>query len=664
MPLIDTDEIWKVLRAFGLTERKLALSDLDDARLIAQQVCDHLGCICENEHVQSVWELIHDCQMSEPIRKRLRGDHRVEEFQISDSGFRATVFAESAASSSSRRASNAADTSRPLGVKHRIVEGQDNARQQRELKLRDKWSKELYKELVKVNSVALSGMEFCVGVDRLHLALAGKTRTSTLRRYVKVWQDWQKWKKGSWGDNGKAHPSVFCEYLFTRFDEPCGRTIPGLIVKAVLWFEKVACFEVGERVSENRMVCQIRDYIVEQLSKDGPPPRRAPRYPAIVIEALELMVVNENAVLGLRILAWAKLVKVWGALRFDDLQKIHPANLSMHGGRLTTTLRITKTSGPGKRMQELPVCISEHAYIWDGSWLKQGFELLREAANFERDYLLPRFNEEWTELYRKCASYSDVATYSCSLRKALRSQSTYDSLLPDDLISFWTEHSERATLPTGLAMLGVSKPDRDLVGRWKPDASDSYVRSYNGLVAKLQQRFAAALRKQDRSKILDEIDIVESASSWMEARKTEISATEREATVEEFRISLEEFHEMEVGLVDGNEIDDDTKLRDLVRDKSEPMGARKMDEEREHGYVVVHNSGKCRRLHKVVGGCWLARTRRFKSAEEYETMPGEAAFTHVCKVCWPSRPGCEESSDESSSYSSSSEDSVEDFLSD
>ena len=430
------------------------------------------------------------------------------------------------------------------------------------------------------------------------------------------------------------------------------------------WFEKVACFEVGERVSENRMVCQIRDYIVEQLSKDGPPPRRAPRYPAIVIEALETMVVTENAVLGLRILAWAKLIKIWGALRFDDLQKIHPANLSMHGGHLTTTLRITKTSGPGKRMQELPVCISEHAYIWDGSWLKQGFELLREAANFDRDYLLPRFNEEWTELYRKCASYSDVAAYSCSLRKALRSQSTYDSLLPDDLVSFWTEHSERATLPTGLAMLGVSKPDRDLVGRWKPDASDSYVRSYNGLVAKLQQRFAAALRKQDRSKILDEIDIVESASSWMEARKTEIAATERETIVEEFRISLEEFHEMEVGLVDGNEIDDDTKLRDLVKDKSEVLGMRKMEEEREHGYVVVHNSGKCRRLHKVVGGCWLARTRRFKSAEEYENMPGEAAFTHVCKVCWPSRPGCEESSDESSSYSSSSDDSVEDILSD
>ena len=70
------------------------------------------------------------------------------------------------------------------------------------------------------------------------------------------------------------------------------------------------------------------------------------------------MVVTENAALRLRILAWAKLIKIWGALRFDDLQKIHPANLAMHGGRLTTTLRITKTSGPGK---ECKSCL--YAYL-------------------------------------------------------------------------------------------------------------------------------------------------------------------------------------------------------------------------------------------------------------------------------------------------------------
>ena len=139
--------------------------------------------------------------------------------------------------------------------------------------------------------------------------------------------------------------------------------------------------------------------------------------------------------LGLRVLAWAKLIKIWGSLRFDDMQKINPQRLTFLGGRLTATLRTTKTSGHGKRAQELPVCISEHAYIWDGSWLKKGFDLLREAANFDRDYLLPRFSEDWSELRKRCASYSDTASYSSSLRKALRSHITYDGLMPDSTIT-------------------------------------------------------------------------------------------------------------------------------------------------------------------------------------------------------------------------------------
>ena len=650
-------ELWDVLQSFGFTERKLALSSLDDSDLIAQQICLHLGCICENYHTQMVWELIHDCQLGEPIKKRLRGDHRVDEFQVSNKSLRTLNSVHRASGSEQPTASSSTKTeARPLGIRHRVDDDQSDARQIREQKQREKWSRELYKELLKVGSEALSGMEFCVGFDRLHLALAGKTRTSTLRRYVKVWQDWQSWKRGSWGDAVKVHPSIFCEYLFTRFDEPCGRTIPGLIVKAVQWFEKVACFDADSRVSDNRMVIQIRDYIVEQLSKEGPPPRRAPRYPAVLIEALESAVLEERSVVGMRILAWAKLIKIWGSLRFDDLQKINPKFLSFRGGRMTTTLRITKTSGPGKRVQELPVCISEHAYIWDGSWLKVGFDLLKEGADFERDYLIPRFDEDWCNLRKRCASYSDMAAYSCSLRKALRSQVTLDALLPDELASFWTEHSERATLPTGLAMLEVPKTDRDLVGRWKPDASDSYVRSYNGLVAKLQQKFAGALRKQSRSTLLDEIDVVESAESWLNARKTEISWNEREKTVEQLRESLTEYVERDDIFVE-DPISDDTRIIDLIGTKTDKSESWKINADRKQGYIVVHNTGKCRRLHKIEGGCWMARSRRFKSSEEFETMPEESAYTHVCKVCWPAASGDDDSSDESTSGSSTTEDS-------
>ena len=57
-----------------------------------------------------------------------------------------------------------------------------------------------------------------------------------------------------------------------------------------------------------------------------------------------------------------------------------------------------------------------------------------------------------------------------------------------------------------------------MLGRWKPDGSDTYVRMYNGVIARLQLQFAKTARAQERHKILDERDIVESAMSWISER--------------------------------------------------------------------------------------------------------------------------------------------------
>ena len=657
---MDRDDIWKILQSFGFNERKLALSELKDAELIAEQICAHLGCICEFSWVQHVRDLINNCQNREPIQKRLRGDHHLDPLLLSggvsektsaDLGRRPFV---SMASSSREK-----KQTRPLGIKHRPITDQSDARVKREQQQRDKWAKELYIELRSVHSPALSSIEHCVGPERIHLAIAGKTRTSTLKRYVKCWQDWQRWKRSIWGDTLLSHPSMFCEYLFSRFDEPCGPTVPGLICKAVHWFEKVAGFDSKDIVTDNRVVAQIRDYIVEQLSKEGPPPRRAPRYPVVMLESMEKTVLDEAVDMGLRVIAWTKLVKVWGGLRFDDMQKINPENLSMVGGRMTTTLRVTKTSGPGKRVQELPVCVSEYAYIWDATWLKMGFDILKEQADFERDYLIPQITPDWLGFRKKAASYHDMSIYSCHLRRALRSMTTFDALLPDGLVSFWTEHSERATLPTGLAMLGVSKPDRDLIGRWKPDASDSYVRSYNGLVAKLQGKYAGVTRSEERSRTLDEIDVVESAQSWLKARKSEIHADEREGIIEHLSETLKEFVEPGESWVEEAEVNDDTPISDLFPRKSEVKLADSNECSRKNGYVVVHNNSRCFRLHKIEGGCWMAKSKKFKRSDEYEEMPEESKYTHVCRVCWPKQLEEEDSSEDSSSTSTSSEDSSE-----
>jgi hypothetical protein len=89
-------------------------------------------------------------------------------------------------------------------------------------------------------------------------------------------------------------------------------------------------------------------------------------------------------------------------------------------------------------------------------WIQQGFNLLKAHANFEMDYLLPKLSEDWAGFQPKYATYQDVASYSCHLRKRLTSYYDFNAVIPEDLSSFWTEYSERAILPTALAMLGVS----------------------------------------------------------------------------------------------------------------------------------------------------------------------------------------------------------------
>ena len=64
--------------------------------------------------------------------------------------------------------------------------------------------------------------------------------------------------------------------------------------------------------------------------------------------------------------------------------------------------------------------------------------------------------------------------------------------LPSQVQGYWTEHSERSGLPTGLSVLDTPPVDKDILGRWK--GSDTYARSYVGRVAQLQATFANVAR--------------------------------------------------------------------------------------------------------------------------------------------------------------------------
>ena len=88
--------------------------------------------------------------------------------------------------------------------------------------------------------------------------------------------------------------------------------------------------------------------------------------------------------------------------------------------RLATILRKTQTSGPTKRIKQLPVCVSEMAFYEDPSWLETGFNLLRDLAGYEIHYLLPRPRGDFSGFEKKMAGYGDAMVATGALLARLQ----------------------------------------------------------------------------------------------------------------------------------------------------------------------------------------------------------------------------------------------------
>ena len=255
----------------------------------------------------------------------------------------------------------------------------------REERLLDIWCRRLQEELLAIDAPVLAALKGSLDPDRAAQLLVGRTRATTLKRYLSYYRQWRLWLAEAKLRYPPGRPADLVDYLLARRDEPCGRSVPEAILKAISWMEKVAEFPEEQRATHGRLAWAAKDKITEVLSEGARLIKRAPRYPVYLLARLEHLVMDPGQAIGWRVWAWAKLIKVWGSLRWSDLQAVIPAELSLVEGRLVTTLRRTKTSGPNRR--ELPVAISEYAFFVRSGWLREGFSLLKQHANYKRDYL-------------------------------------------------------------------------------------------------------------------------------------------------------------------------------------------------------------------------------------------------------------------------------------
>ena len=357
---------------------------------------------------------------------------------------------------------------------------------------------------------------------------------------------------------------------------------------------------------------------------------------------------------ALRLLAWCRLVKVWGVLRWDDLQRVNPKDVELREFGLLGALRRTKTSGAGKKVKCLPFLVPRSAGTTGVEWLQVGFELWQKLAPWERDYFFPRPAGGLTYFHQKAATSSDAAWVSAALMAdlevPLRSNGKGpdwdlggEKLCPNGMGHVWTGHAERCTLPSMLAVMGVAKDTRNILGRWRAEGSDEYVRSYKTIARSLATRIGEELLKPDSFKTLGEDEACEDVRRALLAK--EVPKEEAEVFTKHLEEQALAFCEKLAGNQPTQKAarDLDLELPEVEDDHESDAGGL------ERVLVSTRRRNQGRTLH-LEGGCYHARELLFTCYEVFDNkMAAEGLYTNVCGKCWPKGAAADEASSSSGS---------------
>eukprot|EP00971_Amphidinium_carterae_P036907 725521-Amphidinium_carterae.1 len=212
-----------------------------------------------------------------------------------------------------------------------------------------------------------------------------------------------------------------------------------------------------------------------------------------MLAAREALVVDDTLPVYLRMYSWRSLVKVWATLRFDDMRGIFPQTLSMDERGLSFTLVRSKSTGPGKRHQQVPCFVSAQVWLREPLWLHVGLGLWQRHAS-ERDYLLLTPSADMHQVHQRELKYNEAVRCTRLVNRYL--QNGESALLEGYSLGAWSEHSERATLPSlACALGGFADSLIDSLGRWSPSGAQVYNRSHRMQLHDLQERVARAARE-------------------------------------------------------------------------------------------------------------------------------------------------------------------------
>ena len=252
---------------------------------------------------------------------------------------------------------------------------------------------------------------------------AGSARARTIRTRVRHFRKFADWLQVTHGASWPKHVGQLLDYLEVLAGEPCARTVPRSFLQAFGFIEEKGEVPIEERYSRAATLRTTVDDIEAKLATGAPVTVKAPSLLLVLLVALECLVCDEAAPVGVRtsFRLQIKLLKVWTATRSDNLRGLLPAELRLLPDGLHGMLDRAKASGPGKRIRWLPVWVARDAYLARPAWLENGFGLWTSPPlDYGRDYMVMFYSEDLSWIRKAPADYADMACMSHTVFGHLR----------------------------------------------------------------------------------------------------------------------------------------------------------------------------------------------------------------------------------------------------
>ena len=172
-----------------------------------------------------------------------------------------------------------------------------------------------------------------------------------------------------------------------RHTELCTRGGLKSAHQAFVFLEEIAAVEV--KLTHVALYTVLHKELLSSTLSGGSH-RQAPRIPTVMVQALDDMVVGGAVRFYFRVSVWWLLQQCWGTLRFSDHRGLVPdEKFDVKGNSLSTRLTRSKTIGSDKTVSSRSVVVSPTCYVKRADWLSTGWTLLKQHADYPRDYLLP-----------------------------------------------------------------------------------------------------------------------------------------------------------------------------------------------------------------------------------------------------------------------------------